>query len=487
MFWIYLTRELRRRRRQAAVVALSMALGIGLVVTTTSMSSGIAKAQAQVLHSLYGVGTDVTVTQAATVGSGGPQRFGFGFGGDRAKRPKPGQKISQDRVISSPGQGTLAAAEVAKLAALPKVSAATGGLTLNVIHISGTIPQFSTSPGSGGFPGGGSGGPGSVGGPTSINVTSYSMEGVEVTARGVGPLTAASITSGRFFAPSETNAAVAILAQSFAKQQRLHLGSTTTIDGTSYRVIGLAAVASGSASVYLPLARAQVIAGLAGKVSTVYVKATSAANISTVTAEIQAALPKATITSASDLASQVSGSLSSAATLAGVLGKWLSIAVLLAAFALASLLTLSAVSRRVRELGTLKALGWRSRRIVGQVMGEALVLGVIGGILGTAVGIAGAVAVSRLIPNLTASLAPTGFTPGPFGGGGGPPGGGAAPFRRAFGPTAHVVTVHLSAPLSASTIVLAIVLAIAGGLIAGTLGGWRAARLRPAEAMRRVE
>jgi ABC-type antimicrobial peptide transport system permease subunit len=32
------------------------------------------------------------------------------------------------------------------------------------------------------------------------------------------------------------------------------------------------------------------------------------------------------------------------------------------------------VSRRVREFGTLKALGWRTRRVVGQVMGEALAM-----------------------------------------------------------------------------------------------------------------
>ena len=30
-------------------------------------------------------------------------------------------------------------------------------------------------------------------------------------------------------------------------------------------------------------------------------------------------------------------------------------------------------------------------------------------------------------------------------------------------------------------------LAVAGGLIAGALGGWRAARLRPADALRRLD
>jgi ABC-type antimicrobial peptide transport system permease subunit len=49
------------------------------------------------------------------------------------------------------------------------------------------------------------------------------------------------------------------------------------------------------------------------------------------------------------------------------------------------------------------------------------------------------------------------------------------------------VSVHLTAPLSLEVLALAIALAIAGGLIAGILGGWRAARLHPAEALRRVE
>jgi ABC-type lipoprotein release transport system permease subunit len=36
-------------------------------------------------------------------------------------------------------------------------------------------------------------------------------------------------------------------------------------------------------------------------------------------------------------------------------------------------------------------------------------------------------------------------------------------------------------------IVLAVVLALAGGLVAGSFGSWRAARLRPAAALSSVE
>ena len=48
------------------------------------------------------------------------------------------------------------------------------------------------------------------------------------------------------------------------------------------------------------------------------------------------------------------------------------------------------------------------------------------------------------------------------------------------------MAVHLTAPVTITAIVLAVALAIAGALIAGSFGGWRAARLRPAEALGRV-
>jgi ABC-type lipoprotein release transport system permease subunit len=47
--------------------------------------------------------------------------------------------------------------------------------------------------------------------------------------------------------------------------------------------------------------------------------------------------------------------------------------------------------------------------------------------------------------------------------------------------------VALNAPVDAGLIVLAVALALAGGLVAGAIGGMRAARLRPAMALRSVE
>src|SRR6202044_2732809 len=174
------------------------------------------------------------------------------------------------------------------------------------------------------------------------------------------------------------------------------VGSTIAIGNssgtaTNFKVVGIVGEAAGDnpSDVYIPLGVAQTLANMKNDVNTIYVAASSSSAIPAVSSEISKALPSYTVTTSADLASEVTGSLSNASSLANNLGKWLAIAVLIAAFLLASLLTMAAVSRRVREFGTLKALGWRSRRIVGQVMGESVAIGVIGGVGGVVLGLIG--------------------------------------------------------------------------------------------------
>jgi putative ABC transport system permease protein len=495
MFFTYLRRELRRRVRQAVFIALGLALGIGLVITVTAASSGVKNAQASVLHSLYGVGTDITVTQTPAAGSGGPTGFGFRGRVGNQTRPAAGTKIDIDN-LTSIGQGTLAASSVTSIGKLTHVAGAAGALSLTDAVITGKIPAINTSGGSGtggGFGGGGGGGGGSFRG--NFKSSSFTVSGVDLNTGALGPLSSARLKSGRTFASSDAAANVAVVNADYATQKKLSVGSTITVAKTSFKVVGIASAGSDASDVFIPLARAQALASLKGKVNTIYVAADSASNISGVAAEISGMLPKATVTTSSSLASEVTGSLSSAASLANNLGKWLAIAVLIAAFLLASLLTSGAVARRVREFGTLKALGWRSRRIVGQVMGESIAIGIIGGVAGVALGLAGATLVTKLARPLTASVGQTtgSATPGGARTFGGPGGGGFGGTGRPGGfvgradAAAHSVTVHLSAPVTIGAVVLAVVLAIAGGLIAGGFGGWRAARLRPAAALSRVE
>jgi putative ABC transport system permease protein len=515
MFFTYLGRELRRRARQASIIALGLALGIGLVITVTALSTGVKNAQGEVLHSLYGQDTDITVTKSPTAGSFTPGSFGFRGAFGTGKRPAAGTKIDID-TLRGGGLGNMTDANVATVAKVQNVAAAAGGLTLTDTKITGTIPAINFGSGSGsgsGGSGGGGGGGGTFGG--AFTPSSFTVDGVDVasSAAGLGPLSLGKLTAGRTLTATDDTANVALVDANYAKSSKISVGSTITIAKTTFKVVGIVSVPASASSFdsYIPLGRAQALSGLKNDVNTIYVAADSAANITTVSKSISTALPHTNVQNSADLASQLTGSISSASSLANNLGKWLAIAVLAAAFLLASLLTMSAVSRRVREFGTLKALGWNSRRVVGQVVGEAIAIGIVGGVIGVGLGFLGSALVGQFAGTLTASpgqLTGTatpggarffgsggggggfgggGFGGGGFGGGGGAGGGGASRFGAASQATAHMTLVHLNASVTGGAIAAAVVLAIAGGLIAGGFGGWRAARLRPAAALARVE
>jgi len=454
MFFTYLLRELRRRMRQAIFIALGLALGVGLVIMVTAASKGVSASQGTVLKSLYGVGTDITVTQSPTSGSGAGPGFNF-------KNAGSGSSVSRD-ILAGGGLGTLKSSSVTTIADSKDVSAAVGALVLNDVKLSGTF--------------GSSGARGNSGSPSgSLSTSSFTVTGVDPSDDSLGPLASATITAGHGITSAEANSDVAVIDSDYAKSDNLKVGSTMTVAGKSFTVVGIVQAAEGvtDADAYIPLARAQSLASMSGEVNTIYVSATNASDINAVAAEIAKALPKTTVTTSSDLASEVTGSLSSASTLANNLGKWLAVAVLAAAFALASILTVAAVSRRVREFGTLKAIGWNSRRIIRQILGEALVIGVIGGALGIGVGYGAAAIVQAVAPPLTASTASASQTAGRF--------------ARPAASAGHTVSVHLTAPVTFGAVALAVLLAIAGALLAGALGGWRAVRLRPAAALSRVE
>ncbi|MEV6785116.1 ABC transporter permease, partial [Streptomyces sp. NPDC051098] len=462
MFFTYLRRELRRRRKAALVVASGLALGIALVIVVNSVSSGMNRAQDKVLESLYGLGTDMTVTKAAAPPGEGETTRRPRFEFDAQDNDDTAEQ-ARDLVMVQ-GFETLASSAVAQVGKQDGVGDAVGGLSVRVMKVNGQFKrgEAAAQPGQG-KPGGDTGGGGGKvqGGGAAFDIDSYSAYGTDVTQQDLGPLTSSKITSGRTFKATETDAEVVVLDSAYAKEKSLGVGKTLTIAKTPYQVIGIATADSGDAAaqVYLPLAQAQSLAGAKDKVTTVYVQAKDSQQIDAVKQTIQKNISGTTVTTSADLADTVSGSLSTASDLASGVGKWLSILVLVAAFLVAGLLTSSAVSRRVREFGTLKALGWRSGRVTRQVAGEALVNGLFGGALGIALGLAGAWLITTFSPTLTAQL----------GGGGGGAGGGrtfGAGQAGQGGPGAasRALDIALTAPVSLTTIGLAVALAVAGGL-----------------------
>lgn len=151
---------------------------------------------------------------------------------------------------------------------------------------------------------------------------------------------------------------------------------------------------------------------------------------------------------------------------------------MIAAVLIASLLTLASVAKRTREIGTLKAIGWSRFQVVRQISGETLSQGVIGGVLGVGIGTAGIGIINAIGWTLKASVAAPAAASG---------GGGGFLGQAATSITSGTTSVKITAVASIELITIAVALAIAGGFISGIIGGFRAARLRPAVALRTVE
>ncbi|MEH0108905.1 ABC transporter permease [Tersicoccus sp. MR15.9] len=509
MYFTYLRRELGGRRRQTIIVATGLALAIALVIVVNALAGGVKVAQASVLSSVYGVGTDITVTQRATAptpGTGGEGRFAFGQGAGQAGSDGTRQ-ISQSRLTTTRGSTAFADTALASVKGVPHVANAAATLELTSVSFSGTLPdrtQGQAAGGTGGYrSGGGAGaspGTGGTGGGagSSFSVNSFSVTGLDPSAAALGPLSAATLTSGRTLTAADDGKHVAVIDSAYATDKSLKVGSTLTLASTTFTVVGIVhsntADSATATNVYVPLDTAQKLASMTGKITNVYVQAASSSDIAQVQQSLQKAMPAATVDTQADLASSVSGSLGTTASLVSNLGLWLSIALLVAAFALAVLFTLSGVSRRTREFGTLKAIGWSNGRITRQVAGESLAQGLIGGVVGVALGLVAALVITLVGPTLGANVSraatgggvqrAAGAAGGYGGGGGGFGGGGGGRFGGALAQQANNVVLH--APVSVWIVLGAVGLAVLGGLLAGAIGGWRAARLSPSEALRSV-
>ncbi|MFB9311150.1 ABC-type lipoprotein release transport system permease subunit [Agromyces hippuratus] len=499
MFFTYLRRELAGRRRQTAIIAIGMALAIALVMIVNSVSTGVRDAQASVLESVYGVGTDLTVSQTPTPPAegeaGGPR---FEFDADAGTTADGSTEISQSRLSAGFGSSTFDEAALASVEALDGVATASATLSLTNTTFDGELPDFAqtaegteqmpadgeqpAAPPQGGFDGAGG---------SAFDVDSFTVLGLDPASAAVGPLSAVELADGRGLEASDTGEPVAVLDASYATSAELAVGDTIDVGGTEFEVVGTvsstSADAATAANVYIPLDLAQSISGEEGMISSISVQAESADGIDALQAEIEEALPDATVSTQSDLAASVSGSLASASSLISNLGLWVSLAVLVAAFLIAILFTIQGVTRRTREFGTLKAIGWSNGRIVGQVTGESLVQGLIGGGAGLMLGLAGIWAVNLIAPTIGGGSGSEVVAGGPGGRemvmqAGGPGGG----FGGAMPSAASSAEVVLQAPVTVGVIAIAIGLSIAGGLVAGAFGGWRAAKLRPAEALRSV-
>lgn len=254
-----------------------------------------------------------------------------------------------------------------------------------------------------------------------------------------------NLRSGRRFRDGQPEI---LLGDTLAETLSKKIGETVEIQGASFTVTGI--YHGGSAleadAVIMPLGELQQLSSLQGKVAAFHVRLRPAPAgeapdhyLKRAQAEIEAALPGLHASPAAEraannelvvLAHAVAWGTSAIALIVGILG-------------IVNTMAMS-VFERTREIGILRALGWKSWSILLLIQTEAAVLGLVGGLLGIGVGL-GVMHLMAVLPQ-----------------------------------TASVV----SSAVTAGHLIEALAIALLSGLVAGAIPAWRGAHLSPVEALR---
>jgi putative ABC transport system permease protein len=254
-----------------------------------------------------------------------------------------------------------------------------------------------------------------------------------------------TMISGRRFRDGQPEV---LLGDLLATNLNKKVGDSLPIQGTTFTVTGIyhGGTALEAGAVILPIDQMQTITSTEGRVTAFHVRLRPAPEGETqdhylkrASAEIEAVLPGIKAVPAAEragnnevvaLAHSVAWGTSLIALFLGILG-------------IANTMAMS-VFERTREIGILRALGWRARHVILLILTEATGLGIAGGFLGIGVGW-GALRLLSTLPQ-----------------------------------TASVV----SASVSPFHLLESLFIAVGSGLAAGAYPAWRGARLSPVEALR---
>lgn len=249
------------------------------------------------------------------------------------------------------------------------------------------------------------------------------------------------ILEGRTFQPGEKN--VALLGRVLALNLGKKVGDSLDVAGETYQVIGVYEGESlfETGALIVPLASLQHMMGREGQVTGFVIQARSPApdDVAALRKRIESAISGVAATSARDQVEH-DVQLRLVRLMANVTTA---LAVLLGSVGMLNTMMMT-VFERTQEIGVLRALGWKRRRVLALILGEAVCLGLLGAVMGM---------VFAMIGMRCLMLEPT---------------------ARGF------IDPSIPTPVLAFGLVLGLVLSVLGGIYPAV----RAAALDPSEALR---
>jgi len=232
-----------------------------------------------------------------------------------------------------------------------------------------------------------------------------------------------------------------LVGKTAAKNYKLAVGDSMILFGNRYKVVGISetGVAYEDGGGMLALREAQRLLNRPRSVSFIFVDVVNPDEARAVVAAIEQRFPDALVSLSSEFAERTDSKAQMDAMTAAI-GL---LAMLVGAIVVANTMMMS-VYERTREIGTLRALGWPKRRILGEVVQETLWLCLLAGVFGSITGVLVLWGVSKI----------------------------------------PVADTFMAASWDINIFAQAVGMALVVGVIAGLYPAWRASRLQPVEALR---
>jgi len=196
----------------------------------------------------------------------------------------------------------------------------------------------------------------------------------------------ARIIAGRSLGPDDAQGRIAVVGRLYARQrvgiaepsEAALAGRQIVLNGRPFQVVGIYTTGNdfGDNHVFIPIETFRATFDPGRKLSKIFVTIDSVANVEKVVADLKQRLPEADVVTTPEAVSTARttlGSLSVASAYAAVL--LFVIGAVLVVFVM-----ILSTRERIREIGTLKALGASNREVVVQFLAEAVAVSGLGGL-----------------------------------------------------------------------------------------------------------
>lgn len=195
-------------------------------------------------------------------------------------------------------------------------------------------------------------------------------------------LVGANNVNGTIYSDGSTNEI--ILMEDTATDLNKTVGDNLTLFGKNFKIVGtFKGNFIQSSDAYMPLNTLQNLTGNNKKITNIAIKVNANANATNISQSIQNTHPELstiTATQQANSANSIFSTINAATTAISLL------AILIGGIGVINTMVMS-VYERTREIGVLKAIGWKNGRILGMILGESIVLTVVAGLVGTVIGI----------------------------------------------------------------------------------------------------